>query len=166
MILSNRDIREWIEEERLIIDPFDPESVGPESVDLHLDGRFTTLETRGMIEYIDLAEQNQHFRSGKVGMWTNTLDAEFYIIHPGRVVIAYVQEYIKLPDNLAGRVDGRSTFAQLGLQVESAGLIHAGWEGHLVLELSNLGDVPIRVSKGLPICQVSFYPLSSPAGIL
>ena len=162
-VLSNQDIVRRIKEGSLVIEPFDVGSVGPDSVDFHLGRRFVVLEAKGRLSCVSLAEQDECFRGGQVADCTETVDADHYVIHPGKVVVARVQEYIKLPDDLAGRVDGRSKFAQLGLQVESAGLSHAGWEGWLVLELSNLSDVPLEVEMGLPICQVSFYPLTSPA---
>lgn len=162
-VLSNRDIVRRVKEGSLVIEPFDLGSIGQDSVDLHLGRRFVTLETKGKLACISLAEQDRCFRGGQVANCTHTVDTDRFVIYPDKVVVARVQEYIKLPDDLAGWVVGRSKFAQLGLQVESAGLVHAGWGDWLVLELSNLGDVSLEVCVGLPICQISFYLLTSPA---
>ena len=73
-------------------------------------------------------------------------------------------EYIALSDSYVGRLEGRSSLGRLGIQVHStAGHIEPGFEGRLVLEISNVGLMPIALYPGMRICQVSFERLSSPA---
>ena len=74
------------------------------------------------------------------------------------------EEYVELPDDLVGRLDGKSSLGRLGLVVHStAGFVDPGWKGNLTLELSNLAPVPIELYSGMKASQISFMRLSSPA---
>ncbi len=165
-VLSNQDIVRRVREGSLVIEPFDVGSVGPETVDLHLSGVFLSFERTWVVESVDLAEQVANgFLTGQIGLCTHTTELCSAIptvtLRPGQVIVAYVEEYIEIPTNLVGIVDGKSKWAQLGLQVASAGIVHGGWKGQLVLELVNLGNVPLKLSRGVSICQISFHALTS-----
>ncbi len=165
-ILSNQDIVRRVREGSLVIEPFDLESVGPETVDLHLSGMFLSFERTWVVESVDLAEQVANgFLTGQIGLCTQTTELCSAIstltLRLGQVIVAYVEEYIEMPLDLVGVVDGKSKWAQIGLQIASAGIVHAGWKGQLVLELVNLGNIPLKLSPGLPICQISFHILTS-----
>lgn len=163
-VLSNQDIVRRVKEGSLVIEPFDLESVGPESVDLHLLGEYTFFEGTWILEAVDLSTQVRRFLGGKIGQCKKHVSSRpDLVLRPGYVVVARLKERIEMPDDLCAIIDGKSKWAQLGLQVASAGLVHAGWEGWPVLELVNLGNIPLKLSPGLPICQISFHTLTSPA---
>jgi dCTP deaminase len=89
-----------------------------------------------------------------------------YVIHPGEFILASTLEWVEWGDDLAARVEGRSSLGRLGLVIHStAGHIDAGWRGSITLELSNIGMVPILLHPEMRICQLMFEPLSSPADV-
>lgn len=164
-VLSNKDIIERVREGNLVIDPFEPGELSPDSYDLHLSGEYVSFENVWRLESVDLSEQvRRDFLTGEVGLCVSHIDnLPVLVLRPGQVIIAYLQERIKIPSDLVGYIDGKSKWARLGLQVASAGLVHAGWEGYPVLELVNLGNLPLKLTEGLAVCQIFFHTLTSPA---
>jgi len=81
------------------------------------------------------------------------------IIHPGKVIIASTLEYVSIPDDLECQVEGRSSWARLGLVIATASTIEAGFKGVITLELSNIGKIPITLYPGLRIAQLIFHTI-------
>lgn len=83
-------------------------------------------------------------------------------IKPGQVVMGRVHERFKVPAGYAGKIEGRSSFARLGLAVHCTGdFINPGWEGYMPLQLFNAGPYPIRITPHLPVCQLMLIRLPS-----
>jgi dCTP deaminase len=71
---------------------------------------------------------------------------------------------VTLPDDVAARLEGKSSLGRLGLLTHStAGFIDPGFTGHVTLELSNVATLPIKLWPGMKIGQLCFFRLSSPA---
>jgi dCTP deaminase len=158
MILSDRTIREAIESGRIVIDPFDPAMVQPSSVDLTLDRSFRVFRnhTRAVIDVKermdDLTEQVDIPADG------------VFLLHPGEFVLGSTSERVGLPDDLVGRIEGKSSLGRLGLLIHTtAGFVDAGFDGYLTLELSNVATLPITLYPGMKIGQISFLQMTSPA---
>lgn len=82
---------------------------------------------------------------------------DFYTVLPGECVLGATREYIEIPTDLVGRVEGKSSLGRTFLMVHStAGFIDPGFRGRLTLELVNLSRVPIVLTAGQPIAQISF----------
>ncbi len=79
------------------------------------------------------------------------------ILHPGSFVLAATLEWIRMPRNLAGYVSGKSSWGRRGLVIETAPGVHPGFVGCLTLELANVGEIPIAISPGTPICQLFLH---------
>jgi dCTP deaminase len=89
---------------------------------------------------------------------------EPFVLHPGEFVLGSTFEQITLPDDLAGRLEGKSSLGRLGLLTHStAGFIDPGFNGHITLELSNVANLPIILWPGMKIGQLCLFRLSSPA---
>jgi dCTP deaminase len=158
LILSDRDIRKQIESGRLVIEPFDPDLVQPSSVDLRVDDEFRVFaNTR--YPYIDVRTPMEDLTE-VVKVKTD----EPFILHPGEFVLGSTLERVSLPDDLVGRIEGKSSLGRLGLLIHStAGFIDAGWTGHLTLELSNVANLPITIYPGMKIGQLCLFEMTSPA---
>lgn len=158
MILSDRDIRKQIESGRLVIEPFDPDMVQPSSVDLRVDDTFRVFRNT-RYPYIDVrSPMNDLTDVVKVAL------GEAFILHPGEFVLGSTLERVSLPDDLVGRIEGKSSLGRLGLLIHStAGFVDAGWTGHLTLELSDVANLPITIYPGMKIGQISFFRLSTAA---
>jgi dCTP deaminase len=158
LILSDRDIRKQIESGRLVIEPFDPDLVQPSSVDLRVDDEFRVFaNTR--YPYIDVRNPMEDLTE-VVKVKTD----EPFILHPGEFVLGSTLERVSLPDDLVGRIEGKSSLGRLGLLIHStAGFIDAGWTGHLTLELSNVANLPITIYPGMKIGQLCLFEMTSPA---
>jgi dCTP deaminase len=158
MLLSDRDIKSEIDKKRVVLEPCDLNMIQPSSVDVRLDRLFRTFENH-KYAHIDPAE-NQPDLTRKVGVASN----EAFILHPGEFVLGSTYEVITLPDDIAGRLEGKSSLGRLGLLTHStAGFIDPGFSGHVTLELSNVATLPIKLWPGMKIGQLALFRLSSPA---
>jgi dCTP deaminase len=158
MILSDRDIREAIGARRIGIEPFDEADVQPSSVDLHVDRYFRTFHN-ARHPFIDVKKPMEDLTE-----MFEVQGQEAFILHPGEFVLGSTAEYVKLPDDLVARLEGKSSLGRLGLLIHStAGYVDPGFEGHLTLELSNVANLPITIYPGMKIGQISFFQLTSPA---
>ncbi|WP_020578539.1 dCTP deaminase [Actinopolymorpha alba] len=158
MLLSDRDIRLEIDKGRVVLDPFDPAFVQPSSVDVRMDRYFRVFENH-RYPHIDPAEEQPDL--------TRLIECEQgepFILHPGEFVLASTYEVVTLPDDIAARLEGKSSLGRLGLLTHStAGWIDPGFSGHVTLELSNVATLPIKLWPGMKIGQLCFFRLSSPA---
>lgn len=158
MLLSDRDIKIEIEGGRVAVEPFDPAMIQPSSVDVRLDKFFRVFENH-RYEVIDPAKEQPELTREIVAE-----DGEPFILHPGEFVLASTYEVITLPDDIAGRLEGKSSLGRLGLLTHStAGFIDPGFSGHITLELSNVANLPVKLYPGMKIGQLCLIKLSSAA---
>ena len=141
--------------------------VSPSSVDLRLGNEFTTFPppTPGIETVIDLTRIGNPERVAETyGNRTILANDESFVLHPGQFVLTYTQEYLRLPNYLAARVEGRSSLARLGISIhQTAPTVHATFEGKLRLEISHNGPYACRLYPGQRICQLIIERLSSPS---
>jgi dCTP deaminase len=158
VLLSDNDIRAEIDKGRVVIDPFEPSMVQPSSIDVRLDRFFRVFENH-RYPHIDPSEEQPDL--------TRLVEPEkddAFILHPGEFVLASTYEVITLPDDVASRLEGKSSLGRLGLLTHStAGFIDPGFSGHVTLELSNVATLPIKLYPGMKIGQLCLFRLSSPA---
>ena len=158
MLLSDRDIRAEIDSGRLVLEPWDAELVQPSSVDVRLD-RFFRVFNNSQYTHIDPALQQDDLTT-----LVEPKDGEPFVLHPGEFVLGSTLEVVTLPDDLAGRLEGKSSLGRLGLLTHStAGFIDPGFSGHITLELSNVANLPITLWPGMKIGQLCLFRLSSAA---
>ena len=158
MLLSDRDIAAEIKSGRVKVEPFDSKMIQPSSVDVRLDRFFRVFENH-KYEVIDPSiEQPDLTREVAVA------PSDHFILHPGEFVLASTYEVITLPDDIAGRLEGKSSLGRLGLLTHStAGFIDPGFSGHITLELSNVANLPVKLYPGMKIGQLCLIKLSSSA---
>lgn len=158
MLLSDRDIRAEIASGRVALDPFEPEMVQPSSVDVRLDRRFRLFDNHKYAVIDPALDQSDLTRLVEVP------PDEPFVLHPGEFVLGATLELVTLPDDVAARLEGKSSLGRLGLLTHStAGFIDPGFTGHVTLELSNVATLPITLWPGMKIGQLCFFRLSSPA---
>ena len=158
MLLSDRDIKAEIDAGRVKVEPFDGAMIQPSSVDVRLDRFFRVFENHKYSVIDPSIEQSDLTR--EVAVEAN----EEFILHPGEFVLASTYEVITLPDDIAGRLEGKSSLGRLGLLTHStAGSIDPGFSGHITLELSNVANLPVKLFPGMKIGQLCLIKLSSPA---
>lgn len=157
MVLSDRTIREQLLAGRISIEPIDESDIQPSSVDLHLGSRFQVFRN-SRYPYIDPTMD----QVGLMEMVESTLEEPF-VLHPGEFVLASTIERLTLPDDVVARLEGKSSLGRLGLLIHStAGYIDPGWEGTITLELSNVANLPMVLTPGMAIGQVSFMFMTTP----
>jgi len=158
VLLSDRDIRTELDSGRIGLDPLDLDMVQPSSVDVRLD-RFFRLFDNHKYQHIDPAmDQPDLTRLVEVD------STEAFVLHPGEFVLGATFEVVSLPDDVAARLEGKSSLGRLGLLTHStAGFIDPGFSGHVTLELSNVATLPITLWPGMKIGQLCFFRLTSPA---
>jgi dCTP deaminase len=158
MLMSDRDIRASIEGGQIGLEPLEMSLLQPSSFDVRLD-RFFRLFDNHKYAYIDPAE-DQSDLTHLVEVDPN----EAFILHPGEFVLGSTYEFVTLPDNIAARLEGKSSLGRLGLLTHStAGFVDPGFKGHVTLELANVSNLPIKLWPGMKVGQLCFFQLSSPS---
>lgn len=160
MLLSDRDIRAGVKQGRIRLDPWDAAMVQPSSVDVRLDKVFRVFENH-RYPVIDPALEQPELTREVV-----CEPDEPFVLHPGEFVLGATWERVALGDDVAARLEGKSSLGRLGLLTHStAGFIDPGFDGHVTLELSNMANLPIMLHPGMKIGQLCFFQLSSPAEV-
>ncbi len=164
MILSDRDIKKALAEKRIVIKPLPnyDEALAACTLDLRLHNEFEVFE-HTQIPFFDIRNmKNIEEATEKIVV----KEGKPFILQPGKFALASTMEWIELPDDIAGRLEGRSSIGRLGIIVHStAALIHPGMKGRIVLELSNLAQIPVALYPGMRVCALSFEQLTGPAEI-
>lgn len=158
MLLSDRDIKAEIESGRVGIDPYLEAMVQPSSIDVRLDRFFRVFENHKYPHIDPAADQPEMTREIK------TSGDEPFVLHPGEFVLGSTYEVVTLPNDVAARLEGKSSLGRLGLLTHStAGFIDPGFSGHVTLELANVANLPILLRPGMKIGQVCFFRMTSEA---
>lgn len=152
MILNDEDLWELVKLGHL------PENVkiGPSSVDLTLDSVFLRPKPQkygpSSLYYTLKMTDSLHYQR---------IEKEQYLLKPSEFVLATTKEKVRIPKYLAASVAGRSSVGRLGIQVQNAGYIDAGFEGQITLELHNQTYYSIELMAGVRICQLVFYKMTN-----
>jgi dCTP deaminase len=161
MILSDRDLRQVMNEGKIKIEPTDglEGRIGPDGIDFRLGHTFLVFE-RNKQPYIDTRRaETAKGTTRQIVVKTG----EQFIIHPNELVLATTLERLSISDDLLGRLEGRSSLGRLGIIVHStASIFHPGWDGTATMELGNLGVMPIALYPRMRICMFTFERMSSP----
>lgn len=160
-ILSDKTIKEYLEEGKIVIDPLkDEQQIQPSSVDMRLGDEFKVFKVirKPYIDPKDEEDIAEYMESSTVP------EGEAFIIHPNEFALATTQEYVKVPDDLVARVEGRSSMGRLGVTMHvPAGYVDPGFEGRITLEISNIGAMPVALYPGQRVCQLVFETMTTPA---
>ena len=160
-ILSDKTIKEYLEEGKIVIDPLkDEQQIQPSSVDMRLGDDFKVFKVirKPYIDPKDEEDIAEYMESSTVP------EGEAFIIHPNEFALATTQEYVKVPDDLVARVEGRSSMGRLGVTMHvTAGYVDPGFEGRITLEISNIGAMPVALYPGQRVCQLVFETMTTPA---
>ncbi len=162
-ILSDKDIIKYLEEGKIEIDPIlDEKQIQPSSVDMRLGDEFKVFKVIRKA-YIDPKDEDD------ISSYMEEITVpkgEAFIIHPNEFALATTAEYVKIPDDLVARVEGRSSMGRLGVTMHvTAGFIDPGFEGNITLEISNIGAMPVALYPGQRVCQIVFETMTSPAEV-
>ncbi|HEY2282112.1 MAG TPA: dCTP deaminase [Solirubrobacteraceae bacterium] len=175
MYLTDRDIRVLSDEMGLTgpnpEHPFEPDrQIQPCSIDLRISNVFWKPRRRrrlwrrilGREIVIDLRRSNIHDLDA-LRDWkrVEVNEGQHVTLKPGHMIMGRVYERFKMPVSCAGKIEGRSSFARLGLAIHCTGdFINPGWEGYMPLQLTNLGPYPLRLAPYFSICQLMLVRLS------
>jgi len=158
VLLSDRDIRAELDAGRVVLDPYESAMLQPSSIDVRLD-KFFRLFDNHKYPFIDPSQEQP-----ELTRLVEVASGEPLVLHPGEFVLGSTFESVTLPDDVAARLEGKSSLGRLGLLTHStAGFIDPGFSGHVTLELSNVATLPITLWPGMKIGQMCFFRLSSAA---
>lgn len=160
MILPDHEIERRAERFEMI-SPYNHEQLQPSSYDVLLGNTFRVFPFRNELDWID------PFNQGQLNELTTRLernDGEQFVIQPQAFILASTKEYVKVPDDLVCRLEGKSSLGRLGLAVHiTAGYIDPGFHGNITLEMVNFANKPIVLTPGMAIAQIGFIMMMSPA---
>jgi dCTP deaminase len=163
MVLSDRDLKKALKDGKIKITP-EPDlgiQLGSCSIDLRLGNTFRIFES-GVHGVIDPQKNAGHEFTKEITVEEETA----FIIQPGDFVLATTVEKLEVPDDLLGRLEGRSSIGRLGIIIHStAASVDPGMRGHITLELANMGKLPVALYPNMRICSISFEQLTSPAEV-
>ncbi|ATN01258.1 MULTISPECIES: dCTP deaminase [Proteus] len=167
MRLCDRDIIQWLDEGKLVIEPRPPiERINGATADVCLGNQFRVFQGH-TAAYIDLSGPKAEVNAALERVMSDEIvlpEGEAFFLHPGELALAVTLESVTLPDNVVGWLDGRSSLARLGLMVHvTAHRIDPGWHGQIVLEFFNSGKLPLALRPGMVIGALSFEPMSGSA---
>jgi len=141
MILSDKTIEKLLKQKTLIIDPLHPDTIRENGVDLRFGEEFCLIkEEKTVLDTKHTEDPAPYYECIK------TTEKTGIIIPPKKRVLSTTLEYIKLPPDIIGLVNLRSTFARLGLYVPPT-VVDAGFEGELTIELVG-SDIPVKIYPG------------------
>ena len=165
MLLSGKEIHEAVANGELSIEPFSANRIQPACIDLRLDSKIqiqSSTPIKGMSldpETLDVQDHLERYTKAK-----DISGNQIYKFSPGNFVIGRTEEIVRLPLNLAGRVEGRSRLARLGIGVHiTAPKIDPGFNNQITLEMYNFGPWTIDLKGGMTICTLLVERLSQPA---
>jgi len=160
LILSDEHIKEALRSGKIRISPeIDYETqLGSCSIDFRLGNVFRIFDY-SRHPYIDLRSDkpiSDYMREVEIA------NDQPFIIQPRGFVLASTLEWVELDDDIAARLEGRSSLGRLGIIVHStAALFDPGWAGNMVIELGNIGLMPVALYPGMRICTLTFEQVSS-----
>jgi len=158
MVLSDRTIKEEIAKGRIVVEPLAQNGIQPASVDLRLDKKLLVFKTQRYHPYIDVRQDLSDLNE-----LVEIDEDDAFFLAPGEFVLVSTLELLALPDDIVGRLEGKSSLARIGLLIHStAGYVDPGWQGHLTIHLSNVAKLPIALYYKMKIGQISFLRLTSP----
>ena len=164
MILSDRDIKKALTNGRIKITP-EPDlatQLGSCSIDLCLGNEFRIFR-HSKIPHIDVHNMQE---VNKIMEDVVIPDDQPIVLQPHDLVLATTAEWLEISDDLVGRIEGRSSLGRLGIIVHgTASIFDPGWKGKPVMELGNLGVVPVLLYPGMRICSFTFEEVSSPVEV-
>lgn len=148
-ILSRQAIVEAMEAGQIKVEPFEENQLGPASIDLTLSNKFRIFEKA--LDVVDVKNGTDYKDVSKL------VEGDSIVVSPGETILGITEEVITLNGPYCGWLEGRSSFARLGLMVHiSASFMQPGISNRQVLEISNMGHVPMRLHAGTRICQFIF----------
>lgn len=162
-ILSDKTLKEYLKKGKIAIEPLEDEmQIQPSSIDMRLGNEFKVFKVirKPYIDPKDPEDVASYMES------TTVEPGEAFIIHPNEFALATTNEYVKVPDDLVARVEGRSSMGRLGVTMHvTAGFIDPGFEGKITLEISNIGAMPVALYPGQRVCQIVFETMTTPSEI-
>ncbi len=167
MRLCDTDIERYLDEGKIALTPRpDNTQINGATVDVRLGNSFRVFKEYAM-PYIDLSGERETVTAQLDAVMSDEIiieDGDAFFLHPGDLALATTLETVKLPANIIGWLDGRSSLARLGLMVHvTAHRIDPGWEGKIVLEFFNSGKLPLALRPNMVIGALSFEVLSNEA---
>ena len=165
MVLSKPDLVKYVESGALAFDPvLAVDAIEQASIDLRLGRQFTTFkkDDNKYVASIQLSDRSLYDRAD---IW-ETREEDFFVLRPGQFVLAQTLERVKMPHDLVGFVEGRSSWARAGVSIHlTAPKIDPGFNAQITLEMSNVGPKAVELRAGVDRpCQLILMQLSTPLG--
>ncbi len=157
MILSDRSIKELIASKKLVITPFEESLIQPSSYNLRLANSFRLFKNVKQA-FLDIKKPVDTLMESFI-----VENDEPIIIHPREFILGETLEYFEIPNNIVGRLEGRSSLGRVGINISTAGYVDPGYKGSLTFQISNLATIPIALYPQMKVAQISFLQMTTDA---
>lgn len=161
--LTIKKIEEYLKRDSnsLIVTPIlSKKQLGDSSIDVRLGNQFIVYRAHRFGLFQPFGEKTKDPRKFQERQIMHF--GEHFVLHPGVLILGSTFEFISMPNDLECQVEGRSSWARLGLQIATASSIEPGFKGVITLELSNVGTVPLTLMPGIRIAQLVFHLATPP----
>jgi dCTP deaminase len=152
------------DEDRIVITPLidKDDQFGRVEVDLRLGHQFIIFKEhfQGSLSPFSLSQYESDIEKYQEEVVVKK--GKTIVLHPGRFIVGSTLEYVALPKDIEAQVEGRSSWARLGLTIATATTVHPMFKGVITLELSNNGTIPLELSPGIKIAQIIFHAVEPP----
>lgn len=161
MYLTRKSIESLIESKDLIIRPLlDRKQIGGVTVDFRI-GQDFLISYLGRDVSIDATGETRDKPLSSFFDETRRMVGEAFVFHPNQVVLCSTLEYVKLPSNVFMSLTTRSSYSRLGFSLST--VVEPGYCGCISVELTNTGNVPVKVLVGARLLQARFFKVKSKA---
>lgn len=154
MILSDKKIKQLLNNKELIISPLTDQSIQPASVDCRLGSHYLTVDDNQNDEGLLSFDKPIKYRE---------INSDSIILPPKSFILATTIEYISIPNGYSAFVEGRSSIGRMGLFIQNAGWVDSGFKGNITLELYNANSLPIKLTSNKRICQLVICQMDQPS---
>ncbi|RAP37176.1 dCTP deaminase [Candidatus Marinamargulisbacteria bacterium SCGC AAA071-K20] len=154
MILSDVTLKEMMDKGTLVCEPINEHSLQPASIDCRIGNHFLVVDDNQHSSGVITFNEEIKYRE---------IEADSIVIPAHSFLLATTIEYVKLPSNITAFVEGRSSIGRMGLFIQNAGWVDAGFEGQITLELYNANSLPIKIDTGRRVCQLVFCSMDKAA---
>ena len=144
MILSGKEIQRHMGKD-IVIQPFDPKRLNPNSYNLSLHNQLLVYENR----LLDMKVPNP--------VKTLTIPESGLVLEPDKLYLGRTNEFTQT-DRFVPMLEGRSSVGRLGLFIHvTAGFGDVGFAGYWTLEIFCVQ--PIRIYPNVEICQIYYHDI-------
>lgn len=153
MILSDKDIRNLIDEKLLLIEPFDQNNLRESSIKLHLGKKILKYDENILIDLKD---------ESSIKYSEIEIPESGYVMKPNDFLVGVTKEKVTIPNGFMGWIETRGSVASIGLQMHFCDAhIDPGSSLNITLQLKNNSNHSIKIYPDFYVVKLYIFKMTS-----